>query len=772
TNTRGDRRSTTEPPERPADDPAELSTQSSAPGVLKIFGDEICAGANYKSVLATPRSSAQELVKEALERYSLNKNAAHSYVLCDVIGRLEGGGGIGELGWRTECLRALGDNEKPLLLQELWKPREGHARRFELRRRAEVEEFNAKEKDTITADINAQARKLQRNRAKGTLTLPRSSNSSFCRSLSETSLNQVGPSLGDEHSLYQSAHLLLLQGYNQQDCLVYLLNREQHTVGQETPSARPNICLFAPDILPLHCRLRRVPAPRRHANINNKGEEPGESQRSCVAVEPVLHATVLVNFSRCERSTTLRHGDLLSFGAHYIFLYKDPTGAKPLPAQTLARLRSLGQLYDAGDRAAQVSSVPAIRRGQKRRLQLEFDPTHEDQLLNRIVSLIEPGGDDHKLTPAYLLCLCIQHSASTFPPGSFGKLLLKIVRRIQTIAWEKTKDLAQKQAHQDPSTLSLLSISDLIPDLQTIFFWMSNSIEILYFIQQRAPAYTHSIETLQGSKESLLSATISANEEAMTILEEVIMYTFQQCVYYITKALYVVLPGLLDCNPFPVDSSEPCWKGGVGFPEPVRRVLQVFQNGQELLQGYQVHPEIQAQMFAYLFFFSNVSLFNQLMDKGRAEHTHTQGCVQLCACLRMVMEWASRSGLGHLADKFFTKLNSTVSILATPPQQLTQMSWRALSSEHSALKPVQLHRILTQYQLTAEIGPVPTWQPSSEDEAYIYRTGECIFVEQDFVEQPRQTLTRKRTPTLPVCTRTPMEPTRPTGPTFRSETKA
>lgn len=224
---------------------------------------------------------------------------------------------------------------------------------------------------------------------------------------------------------------------------MYLLNREQHTVGQETPSARPNICLFSPDILPLHCRLRRVPAPRRHAN-NNKGEELAESQRFCVAVEPVLHATVLVNFSRCDRSTTLRHGDLLSFGAHYIFLYKDPTGAKPLPAQTLARLRSLGQLYDAGveegeggaqtckmcgsvlkDRAAQVSSVSAVRRsfkphlvkprsggtapggplslsggesggrgggGQKRRLQLEFDQAHEDQLLNRIMSLIEPGG--------------------------------------------------------------------------------------------------------------------------------------------------------------------------------------------------------------------------------------------------------------------------------------------------------------------------------------------------------------------------------------------
>ena len=153
------------------------------------------------------------------------------------------------------------------------------------------------------------------------------------------------------------------------------------------------------------------------------------------------------------------------------------------------------------------------------------------------------------------------------------------------------------------------------------------------------------------------------------------------------QSLYVVLPGLLDCNPFPADNSEPCWKGGKGFPEPVRRVLQVrartyrslqqmstylstrththagahkkkvykktwktiqhhqakqnmclcvyvcvcvcvqvFQISQELLQGYQVHPEIQAQMFAYLFFFSNVSLFNQLMDKGRSwqkTHTHT-----------------------------------------------------------------------------------------------------------------------------------------------------
>uniref|UniRef100_A0A8C9VB11 Ras association and DIL domains n=1 Tax=Scleropages formosus TaxID=113540 RepID=A0A8C9VB11_SCLFO len=693
-----DRRSVTELPEQVADDPAELSTQTSAPGVLKVFGDEICTGANYKSVLATPCSSARELVKEALERYSLNKGSADNYVLCDVIGKFEGQ----EKRWRTECLRALGDSEKPLLLQDLWKPKEGFSRRFELRRRAEVEEMAAKEKDTVTADINAQARKLQRNRAKGTMTLnpgPKRYYSTLDGLPAGRRKEEREPG-GVRHSLYQSPHLLLLQGYNRQDCLVYLLNRDQHTVGQETASARPNICLSSPDILPLHCKIRKVQVLRRSGLTEER-----------LVVEPVPHASVLVNFSRAEHSTPLRHGDLLSFGAHYVFLYKDPVSARPLPAQTLARLRALNQLYEAEDG--------------RRRLHLDFEQAHEDELIGRIMCLIEPGGDDHKLTPAYLLCLCIKHSATAFEPGSFGKLLLKIVKRIQSIAWEKTKELAQKQAqHQDPTSLSLLNISDLVPDLQVIIFWMSNAIEILYFIQQKSPTYMQGIEQLdsKGSKESLLSATISANEEAMTTLEEVIMYTFQQCVYYITKSLYVALPGMLDCNPFQGENNDGCWRRSAP-PEPVRKVLQVFQTTQDLLHQYEVHPEIQSQMFAYLFFFSNVSLFNQLLDKGESSQS---GVIQIQACLRMVLDWAGKMGLTHLADKFLAKFCSAVSILATPPQQLMQSSWKSLSMEYPTLKPVQLHRILSQYQLASGTGPVTAWQPSVEEETHIYRTVDLL----------------------------------------------
>lgn len=40
---------------------------------------------------------------------------------------------------------------------------------------------------------------------------------------------------------------------------------------------------------------------------------------------------------------------------------------------------------------------------------------------------------------------------------------------------------------------------------------------------------------LAGSKESLFSCTLTASEEAMAVLEEVILYAFQQCVYYVSK---------------------------------------------------------------------------------------------------------------------------------------------------------------------------------------------------------------------------------------------
>lgn len=208
-----------------------------------------------------------------------------------------------------------------------------------------------------------------------------------------------------------------------QDSLVYVLNRERHTVGQRTPSSKPSISLSAPDILPLHCTLRRQqPAGREQASGR-------------LVLEPIPGAPVAVNFSEVGgRTVVLCHGDLLSLGLYYLLLFKDPAQARPLPAQALARLRAAPQscrmcgalLPAPGTTAPPPAGLP--RPGPPH---LEFEPDMEDALLQRILTLVEPAGDDHTLTPAFLLCLCIQHSATRLQPGAFGQLLLKIAKMIR-----------------------------------------------------------------------------------------------------------------------------------------------------------------------------------------------------------------------------------------------------------------------------------------------------------------------------------------------------
>ncbi|XP_054574216.1 ras-associating and dilute domain-containing protein [Eptesicus fuscus] len=702
-----------------SDDPAELSTRLSAPGVLKVFGDSVCTGAHYKSVLATCRSSAQELVREALERYSLSPDGASQYVLCDVVGQA----GDSERPWQAECVRVFGDHEKPLLVQELWKPREGLSRRFELRRRADVEELAAQDVDTVTAGINAQARRLQRSRAKGTPALASGGARSppaplLRRSASETSLSPAAQEPGQDamrYSLYESPHLLLLQGYSQQhDSLVYVLNRERHTVGQRTPSSKPSISLSAPDILPLHCTLRRHhPSGREQAG-------------GLLVLEPLPGAPVAVNFSEVGgRTVVLRHGDLLSLGLYYLLLFKEPAQAQPLPAPALARLQALphscrmcgAQLRAPGD-------------SRPRQLRLEFEPDVEDALLQRIMTLIEPGGEDHKLTPAFLLCLCVQHSATRLPPGSFGRLLLKIAKAIRETVWEKTKELAEKQAPlQEPVTAAGSCLAGLLPELRHVLLWMANAVELLYFVQQQAPVYVQGLEQgppATGSTESVFSCALAASEEAMAELEEVVLYAFQQCVYYVSKSLYVCLPALLECPPFQTEPRE-SWCQAPQLPEELRRVVSIYQAALDLLRQAQVHPEIVSQVLAYLFFFSSTLLFNQLLDKGPSLSCfHWPRGVQACARLQQLLDWTRGAGFGEAGEHFFRKLSCTLNLLATPRAQLIQMSWASLQAAFPALSPAQLHRLLTQYQLASAMGPMSVWEPGAQDRPEAFNSEDVL----------------------------------------------
>ncbi|XP_051969071.1 ras-associating and dilute domain-containing protein-like [Xyrauchen texanus] len=743
------------------EDPSELSNHITAPGILKIFGTEICEGANYKSVLATTHSSAKELVKEALARYSLSKEHVDDYVLCDVIGC------IGDHPWRTECVRLVGDNEKPLLLQSLWKPREGYARRFEIQRKASVEENISKDRDTVTAGINAQARKLQKIRSRGKYVLLElggrdgavDSKHNLFKSLSETNLTAEAQSTcghscseahkniknqsqgeepdseaykathcpanereetesSDDNSTQYSIHpplefpyFLLLQGFSyRQDFIIYALIGSYTVFGRQVEQTSTEIDgnteilhLWAPDILPQHCCVQRLdvhPAP---------DSTPG----SVTLLKPINRAKVKRNGVTITRNVELQSGDIISLGDHYLFMYKDPTSpvvsiSPTVPMSHICKMPPQCKTNVLSERERKYNGLPCFRDSDGVELVLDYDVEHETRILKEIFTMTDQNKNASKLTASFLLCLCLQQSATHFSMPALRRLLLQIANEVQMVVWEKAKELAALQ----PETTE-----KLFQALEPLVLWMANSVQLFHFIQKEVPCLLHGISQEEEENDLLelyLSSVRSASEEAMTVLEEVIMFTFQQCVYYLTKMLYLVLPSLLDSNPFSAS-------GQLNISEDVKGVLDICTKTLQLVRVFQVHTEITLQLFAYLFFFINALLFNQLMERGTGgTFYHWSRGVQIRANLDILVDWAHRAGLSDLAHSYLLKLSSAVNLLATPKENLLQMSWGTLRMEFMSLNPAQLHHILREYN--PQWSCSAAWTPSSDEASAALRT--------------------------------------------------
>lgn len=66
---------------------------------------------------------------------------------------------------------------------------------------------------------------------------------------------------------------------------------------------------------------------------------------------------------------------------------------------------------------------------------LSYELEQEERVLQEILVMVDPSGDEAKLTPAFLLSLSIQHSATTFQLTHFRRLLLRIASQIQLTMW-------------------------------------------------------------------------------------------------------------------------------------------------------------------------------------------------------------------------------------------------------------------------------------------------------------------------------------------------
>nr|XP_021524300.1 ras-interacting protein 1 [Aotus nancymaae] len=240
--------------------------------------------------------------------------------------------------------------------------------------------------------------------------------------------------------------------------------------------------------------------------------------------------------------------------------------------------------------------------------------------------------------------------------------------------------------------------------------WMANTTELLSFVQEKVLE----MEKEADQEDPQLCNDLELCDEAMALLDEVIMCTFQQSVYYLTKTLYSTLPALLDSNPFTAGAELPGPGAELGaMPPGLRPTLSVFQAALELTNQCELHPDLVSQTFGYLFFFSNASLLNSLMERGQGRPFYQWSrAVQIRTNLDLVLDWLQGAGLGDIATEFFRKLSMAVNLLCVPRTSLLKASWSSLRTEHPTLTPAQLHHLLSHYQLGPGRGPPSAWDPA------------------------------------------------------------
>lgn len=352
--------------------------------------------------------------------------------------------------WLAEYSRVISDKEKPLVLQQLWKPLAGFSRRFELRRRVETQDSSFfKPRGSVAVMRAASLREanipssIQENR-RGTRGSDMSTPSSIGDQFPRSSVDEVSSS-GRESTIASpllpplgAPYLLLLKGgSNQDDILYHRLDEQLTLVGHPVhhrDNQSPDIVLYSPDVLQQHCYLRKEV---EISTLNSELED--HNVNFSIYLEPFQGADICINGASVSLRCKLQPGDLISFGKHYFYLFKDPSQVSDM-SMKLTWFNNLKQFHKLqNDRLLLASNSDNlngtdISEEPDNRLRLSYKQQEEDDLLIMIMNIVDLSSDGYKLSPTYLLLMCIEYSARHHTELQTRQLLIKISNSIQSIA--------------------------------------------------------------------------------------------------------------------------------------------------------------------------------------------------------------------------------------------------------------------------------------------------------------------------------------------------
>uniref|UniRef100_A0A8C0GZ47 Ras interacting protein 1 n=1 Tax=Chelonoidis abingdonii TaxID=106734 RepID=A0A8C0GZ47_CHEAB len=376
--------------------------------------------------------------------------------------------------------------------------------------------------------------------------------------------------------------------------------------------------LCAPDILPRHCCVWEAePAP------------------GPALVRPFRGAAVTLNGGALVREAELHPGDLLGLGQHFLFMYKDPRTPQPRPAWLPQPWVSPGLAgafsCQACGRSLQERQDAFQAYVESREPELRYRPKEEEALLREIVRL--QGATTFNLAPAFLLGLCLEHSTRVLEPSHFPRLVARMAQLIKEAVWV------------------------------TRGGWMGDrgwraavAADFCYNLVQKKKVADMEKENsdLEGEQAPGLKGEMGLVMPPKALLAHCRVFN----PFLSGQTLYSALPALLDSNPFTAAADLSHAQELSTMPEGIRGTLAIYQATLELTRECELHPDLVSQTFGYLFFFSNASLFNTLMERGEGLGARTPGFSPALGG-----EWGVGLGLGGHRAEFFRKLSTTATAL-------------------------------------------------------------------------------------------------------------
>ncbi|KAK7107731.1 afadin-like isoform X2 [Littorina saxatilis] len=615
---------------------AQMQSREGGPdsgGTLKIYGESLQPDVPYKTLLLSTADTTNAVIKEAMEKYGLEKEDPEQFCLMEVLlppGSQEyHGGSLGQE-------RVLDEGECPLAIVMQHPKQKGHII-FQLRRMSANDKRRTKRTRAVSHD---DLRKAHDQPATQADKLPY--------------LIELHPRDGRP-----KRHLLPLN-------VTEVVRDRPMTPGNQF------LQLSGPDIHPRHCVIAHT--------------------EGIVTVTPTSRdADIFVENHRVNETTMLRHGMTIQFGRNHVYKFMDPRfeeltkQGQPVPApRNVAPQETNFDVDGHVETVTQRHGPPnAQPRPQSREMQqarmapnmqpatnghepqldqlpasLEYRLDAEDRLLQAVILEVNSRAVQFKLAPTYTLYMAIRRllvSRSQMPPPQHARMVSDFVSKTSKLIQQ-----AIQEHHNDPTALA---------------FWMANASEVLHFFKQDVEVQPYSADSQE-------------------LLAEAVQMAFHHLVRCLQGDLQRVMPAFLDPSDAVDDENLPPEQYNQNQPL-LADVLNTLSAAMTLLRRCRVNAALTIQLFSQLFHFINMWLFNILVMEPQLQLCTRAWGLRLKRRLGRIEAWAEKQGLELAADCHLCRIIQAAHLLQAPKVSSDDIT--NISSTCFKLNSMQLRVLLTRY---------------------------------------------------------------------------